>query len=46
MYQDQVWEKIKNIPNDKLWGVHNDRKLKLLKIVKRKYNRKIKTFWI
>ena len=34
MYQDQVWEKIKNIPNDKLWGVHNDRKLKLLKIVK------------
>ncbi|MCI8444783.1 MAG: glycosyltransferase family 1 protein [Clostridia bacterium] len=34
MYQDQIWEKIKNIPDDKLWNIHNDRKLKLLKIVK------------
>lgn len=34
MYQDQVWEKIKNVPNDKIWAIHNDRKQKLLKIVK------------
>ncbi len=34
MYQDQVWEKIKNVPNNKIWAIHNDRKQKLLKIVK------------
>lgn len=34
MHQDQIWEKIKNVPDDKLWGIHNDRKVKLLKLVK------------
>ena len=34
MYQDQVWEKIKNVPNDKIWTIHNERKQKLLKLVK------------
>ena len=34
MHQDQVWEKIKNIPDEKLWNVHNERKTKLLKLVK------------
>ena len=34
MYQDQIWEKIKNVPDDKLWNVHNDRKVKLLRLVK------------
>ena len=34
MHQDHVWEKIKNIPDEKLWEVHNDRKVKLLKLVK------------
>ena len=34
MYQDQVWEKIRNVPNDKLWNIHNDRKVKLLRLVK------------
>ncbi len=34
IHQDYVWEKIKNIPDEKLWNVHNDRKIKLLKIVK------------
>ncbi len=29
-----VWEKIKNIPDDKLWSAHQERKLKLLNIVK------------
>ena len=34
MHQDQVWEKIRNVPNDKLWNIHNDRKVKLLRLVK------------
>ncbi len=34
MYQDQIWEKIRNVPDDKLWNIHNDRKVKLLKLVK------------
>lgn len=32
--QDKTWEKIKNIPDDKLWGVHQERKEKLLNLVK------------
>ncbi len=34
IHQDYVWEKIKNIPDEKLWNVHNERKQKLLKLVK------------
>ena len=34
MYDDHVWEKIKNIPNEKLWQVHTERKAKLIKLVK------------
>ena len=34
MHQDYVWEKIRNIPDEKLWSIHNDRKIKLLKLVK------------
>ena len=34
MYQDKVWEKINTIPDEKLWNVHNERKTKLLKLVK------------
>ena len=34
IHQDYVWEKVKNIPDDKLWNVHKQRKEKLLKIVK------------
>ena len=26
MYKDEVWKKIDNIPNDKLWQVHKERK--------------------
>lgn len=33
IHQDYVWEKIKNIPDEKLWDVHKERKEKLLKIV-------------
>ena len=34
MHKDQVWEKIRNVPDDKLWNIHNDRKVKLLRLVK------------
>ena len=34
MHKDQVWEKIRSVPDDKIWGIHNDRKEKLLKLVK------------
>ena len=33
MYKDEVWQKISNIPNDKLWNVHQERKEKLLQLV-------------
>ena len=31
---DSVWEKVKNIPDDKLWQVHQSRKEKLIRLVK------------
>ena len=34
MHEDEVWEKIKNIPDEKLWNTHIERKNKLLKLVK------------
>jgi len=34
IHQDYVWEKIKNIPDDKLWNEHQNQKQKLLNLVK------------
>ena len=34
MHEDKVWEKVRNIPNDKIWEAHQDRKNKLLELVK------------
>ena len=34
MHKDQIWEKIRNVPDDKIWSIHNDRKMKLLRLVK------------
>ena len=34
IHQNYVWEKIKNIPDEKLWNVHVDQKIKLIKLVK------------
>ena len=34
IHQDYVWEKIRNIPDDKLWEAHQDKKQKLLNLVK------------
>lgn len=33
IYKDKTWEKVKNIPDDKLWKVHQERKEKLIKYV-------------
>ncbi len=34
MHEDSVWEKVKSIPDDKLWKAHLDRKVKLMGIVR------------
>ena len=34
IHHDYVWEKIKNIPDDKLWSAHVERKRKLINLVK------------
>ena len=34
IYKDEVWENINNIPNQELWGIHQQRKQKLLELVK------------
>ena len=42
IHEDQVWEKIKNIPDDKLWKVHMERKQKLISIVKENVTRRLR----
>ena len=34
IHKDEVWENIKNIPNKELWSIHQERKQKLLNLVK------------
>ena len=34
IHQDYVWEKINNIPNEELWAAHQERKERLLQLVK------------
>ena len=34
IHDENVWTKIKNIPNDKLWEVHQERKARLIKYIK------------
>jgi len=34
IYDDEVWKKIQDVPNDKLWQAHQERKEKLLALVK------------
>ena len=34
IHLDETWKRIKNIPNDKLWGVHLERKQKLIDVIK------------
>ena len=42
MHEDFVWEKIKSIPDDKLWKVHTDRKIKLLSLVKENVTQRLR----
>ena len=34
IHLDETWKRIKSIPNDKLWGVHLERKQKLIDVIK------------
>ena len=42
IHEEAVWEKIKAIPNDKLWGIHQERKEKLLELVKENVTRRLR----
>ena len=42
IHEDYVWEKIKTIPDDKLWKVHTDNKIKLLALVKENVTRRLR----
>ena len=42
MHQENVWEKIKNIPDEKLWDVHRDRKIKLINLVKENVSQRLR----
>ena len=35
IFNDEVWERIENIPDEKLWKVHMERKRKLIDLVKK-----------
>ena len=34
IYNDNVWKEVKNIPDNKLWNAHQERKEKLIKLIK------------
>ncbi len=34
MYLDETWKRIANIPNEKLWEAHTERKIKLIDLIK------------
>ena len=34
IHLDETWKRIKNIPNNRLWGVHLERKQKLIEVIK------------
>ncbi len=42
IHEDNVWEKIKTIPDDKLWKAHMDRKVKLLALVKENVTKRLR----
>lgn len=42
IHEDQIWEKIKSIPDDKLWKIHTERKTKLLSLVKENVSRRLR----
>ena len=42
IHENSVWEKIKTIPDDKLWEVHLERKVKLLALVKENVTKRLR----
>ena len=42
IHEDEVWEKIKTIPDDKLWKIHIERKIKMLALVKENVTRRLR----
>ena len=42
IHENSVWEKIKTIPDDKLWEVHLERKAKLLALVKENVTKRLR----
>ncbi len=34
IHEEKIWKDIKNIPDEKLWNEHNERKMKLISLVK------------
>ena len=42
IYKDSTWEKIDEIPNDKLWNAHMERKRKLMEVVKNNITTRLK----
>ena len=42
IHENSVWEKIKTIPDDKLWEVHLERKEKLLALVKENVTKRLR----
>ena len=42
IYDDKTWEKINNIPNEKLWKEHQARKVKLLDLAKKNVTARLK----
>jgi len=42
IYQDSTWEKIEDIPNEKLWNEHMTRKQKLMEIVKQNVTERLR----
>ena len=42
IHLDETWKRIKNIPNDKLWGVHLERKQKLVEVIKENTTKRLR----
>ena len=42
IHENSVWEKIRTIPDDKLWEVHLERKVKLLALVKENVTKRLR----
>ena len=43
IYDDETWKSIINIPNKELWEAHQERKVKLLKLVKENVTNRLKS---